>query len=381
MTSDAAVIVVAAGSGSRLGLGRPKAFVPLAGRLLLEHAVDGALATEPEPLVVAVVPAELVEATEDILGDRAQVVAGGSTRQRSVAAGLVVLPETIDVVLIHDAARPLTPQAVFERVIARVRATGSGVIPGLPVADTVKRVDDGLVHGTVDRSALAAVQTPQGFPRGPLDAAYASATEDYTDDAAVFSAAGLSVELVPGDPDGFKITTSADLQRAIGLLTGGMPRTGIGIDVHAFGGSGDLRLATLTWPGESALEGHSDGDAVAHAVCDALLSAAGLGDIGSRFGTAEPRYAGAAGRVFLEGTLELLTATGWAPVNVAVQVVANRPRFAARRLEAEAALTRILGAPVSVSATTTDGLGFAGRGEGITAIATALVRAVVPPAL
>jgi 2-C-methyl-D-erythritol 4-phosphate cytidylyltransferase/2-C-methyl-D-erythritol 2,4-cyclodiphosphate synthase len=160
-----------------------------------------------------------------------------------------------------------------------------------------------------------------------------------------------------------------------------MPRTGIGVDVHAFGGSGDLRLATLTWPGEPALEGHSDGDAVAHAVCDALLSAAGLGDIGSRFGTADPRYAGAAGHVFLEGTLELLAATGWAPGNVAVQVVANRPRFAARRLEAEAALTRLIGAPVSVSATTTDGLGFAGRGEGVTAIATALVRAVVPPAL
>jgi 2-C-methyl-D-erythritol 4-phosphate cytidylyltransferase/2-C-methyl-D-erythritol 2,4-cyclodiphosphate synthase len=381
MTPDTAVIVVAAGSGSRLGLGRPKAFVPLAGRILLEHAVDGASATESAPLIVAVVPTELVEATEDILGDRAHVVAGGSTRQRSVAAGLAALPASVEVVLVHDAARPLTPQAVFDRVVARVRSTGSGVIPGLPVADTVKRVGDGVVHGTVDRSGLAAVQTPQGFPRRRLDEAYAAATEDYTDDAAVFAAAGLSVELVPGDPDGFKITTSVDLERAIGLLTGGMPRTGIGIDVHAFGGSGDLRLATLTWPGESALEGHSDGDAVAHAVCDALLSAAGLGDIGSRFGTSDPQYAGAAGRVFLEGTLELLAATGWAPVNVAVQVVANRPRFAARRLEAEAALTRLVGAPVSVSATTTDGLGFAGRGEGVTAIATALVRAVVPPAL
>jgi len=380
MTSSTAVIVVAAGSGTRLGLGRPKAFVPLAGRLLLEHAVDVAVAAEAEPLVVAVVPAELVEATGDILGDRAQVVAGGSTRQLSVAAGLALLPDSVEVVLVHDAARPLTPQAVFDRVAARVRATGHGVIPGLPVADTVKRVDDGLVHGTVDRSGLAAVQTPQGFPRRALVDAYAAATEDFTDDAAVFSAAGLEVELVAGDPDGFKITTSADLERAIALVTGGMPRTGIGIDVHAFGGAGDLRLATLVWPGEPALEGHSDGDAVAHAVCDALLSAAGLGDIGSRFGTDDPRYAGAAGRVFLEGTLELLAATGWTPVNVAVQVVANRPRFAARRLEAEAALTRLVGAPVSVSATTTDGLGFAGRGEGVTAIATALVRAVVPAA-
>jgi len=181
--------------------------------------------------------------------------------------------------------------------------------------------------------------------------------------------------VVPGSPLAFKVTTADDLRRAELLLAAETaPRTGIGIDVHAFGGDAPLRLALLDWPGEQGLAGHSDGDAVAHAVCDALLSAAGLGDIGGRFGTDDPRYAGASGAVFLEGTVAILADAGWEPVNVAVQLVGNRPRFAARREEAQAALTAVVGAPVSVSATTTDGLGFSGRGEGIAAVATALIR-------
>jgi 2-C-methyl-D-erythritol 4-phosphate cytidylyltransferase/2-C-methyl-D-erythritol 2,4-cyclodiphosphate synthase len=396
------VVVVAAGSGTRLGLNRPKAFVEIAGRSILSRALDPVRAlAEPVELVLVVPAALQAETAHELerLGLDAVLVAGGSTRQQSVAAGLAALGAGVEVVLVHDAARPFTPSEVFERVVAEVRAGADGVVPGLPVTDTIKGTDGaGTVLETVDRSRLTAVQTPQGFPRALLESAYAAAAEDATDDAALLQGLGRTVRVVAGDPRSFKITTPHDLERAEEIVRAAAPgsaadtavfgriRTGLGVDAHAFGedpdagadaeaGTGGLWLAGLHWPGERGLAGHSDGDVVAHAICDALLSAAGLGDIGSRFGTADPEYAGAHGEVFLRGTLRLLTEAGFTVGNVAVQLVGNRPRFAPRRAEAEALLTGIVGAPVTVSATTTDGLGFAGRGEGLTALATALVLA------
>ena len=309
---------------------------------------------------------------------------GGDTRQRSVAAGLAALPDDIDVVLVHDAARALTPAAQFAAVAAQVEP-GIGVIPALAVVDTLKRVEGGAVVAPVDRSGLVAAQTPQGFVRTELLAAYARAAAedlDYTDDAALFAAAGGAVRFVAGSDEALKITTPHDLERARMILSASasrtvVPRIGIGTDVHAFAADGTLRLAGLHWPGEPALEGHSDGDAVAHAIVDALLGAAGLGDIGQHFGTAHPEYAGARGDVFLARTAEILAEAGFAIGNVSVQFQGNRPRFSARRGEAEQALSAALGgAPVAVSATTTDGLGFPGRGEGIAVTAVALVHAV-----
>jgi len=264
-------------------------------------------------------------------------------------------------------------------VIAGVRATGGGIVPGLAVADTIKQLDwTGAVERTVDRSQLVAVQTPQGFPRAGLLSAYAAASEDFTDDAAVFAAAGLPVTVVDGDPLAFKITTPWDLRRAESILAESAPtgvmRTGIGIDVHGFDDNQPLWLGGLHWPGEPGLAGHSDGDAVAHAVCDALLSAAGLGDIGGNFGTDDPRFAGAHGDVFLCATVRLVADAGFTVENVAVQIIGNRPKVAPRRILMQERMTDLVGAPVSISATTTDGLGFTGRGEGITAIATALLR-------
>ncbi len=379
-----AVVVVAAGSGARLGLPTPKAFVQLRGASILEWALRGVFGSAQAAQVVVVAPAAqladaraIVQHSAGVVADRVSVVAGGESRQRSVAAGLAALEPGIRTVLVHDAARALTPSSLFDDVVRAVEAVGRGVIPALPVSDTIKRVgSDGVVVETVDRSDLVHVQTPQGFPRAALDAAYAAVTSEHTDDAAVFTASGGAVETVLGDALAFKITTPWDVRRAEALLGGGSGiRTGVGVDVHAYDDGAPLWLGGLYWPDEPGLAGHSDGDAACHAICDALLSACGLGDLGARFGTSDPRFAEAHGEVFLRETLALVTGAGYAVSNVVVQVIANRPKIARRRAELEARLSALVGAPVSVSATTSDGLGFTGRGEGVTAIATALLQA------
>lgn len=387
MTPTLGIVVVAAGNGTRLGGSEPKAFVALRGVPILERALRGVYdSVEPAQVVVVAPDSHLTVAraiaarVAGAASDSVSVVAGGATRQASVAAGLAVLGTDVDTVLVHDAARALTPPALFDRVARAVRSTRGGVIPALPVTDTIKRVGpDAAVLGTVDRSDLVHVQTPQGFPRVDLDAAYSGATEEHTDDAALFAAAGRPVTVVEGEARAFKITTAWDLRRAenvLGAQTAGL-RTGIGIDVHVSDEAAPLWLGGLYWTGEPGLAGHSDGDAVLHALCDALLSAAGLGDLGSRFGTSDRRFTGAASEVFVRETLALLDGVGFDVVNVVVQIVAARPKIAPRRSELEAHLSALVGAPVTIGATTTDGLGFTGRGEGIAAIATALLSASV----
>ncbi|KQQ05116.1 MULTISPECIES: 2-C-methyl-D-erythritol 4-phosphate cytidylyltransferase [unclassified Rathayibacter] len=385
LAPSAAVVIVAAGSGTRLGRERPKAYVECAGVTILERSLRTVLTLSEPVQIVVVAPLELVDETTRLCAaaagravDSVTVTAGGATRQDSVARGLALLVPSVRTVLVHDAARALTPVGQFERVITAVHESGGGVVPGLPVTDTIKRVDAaGTILDTVDRSELAAVQTPQGFPRVLLDQAYAAAEREFTDDAALLAAHGHPSVVVAGDALAFKITTPWDLARAEQLLapsaSSTVPRVGVGIDVHAFDDASPLRLAGLHWPGERGLSGHSDGDPVAHAICDALLSAAGLGDIGSRFGTDDPRFRDAHGDVFLRATRELVEAAGFTIGNVSVQLVGNRPKFSPRREEAQALLSALLAAPVSVAATTSDALGFTGRGEGVTAVATALV--------
>jgi len=400
---DTAIIVVAAGNGIRLGAGAPKAFVGIDEYSILAHCLRGVFRADPMQVIV-VAPADRVgealavaHAEAGERGDRVTVVAGGANRQDSVAAGLSRVWPTVKVVLVHDAARALTPPDVIDGVARVVRETGHAVIPALDVIDTIKRVDGSRITGVVDRAELAAAQTPQGFRRDVLVAAYERATEEFTDDAALVADAGHDVIRVAGSELGFKITRPDDLARAREVIrrapensaaTGRnpenrqhlaefsgprQPRVGVGTDVHAYGGDGSLWLAGLEWPGEQALSGHSDGDAVAHAMVDAVLNAAGLGDIGTHFGTDRPEFAGAHADAFLSETVRILAAAGWAVGNVSVQIQASRPRFSSRRAEAEQALAAALGAPVSVSATTTDGLGFTGRAEGVQVFAVALV--------
>jgi 2-C-methyl-D-erythritol 4-phosphate cytidylyltransferase/2-C-methyl-D-erythritol 2,4-cyclodiphosphate synthase len=339
---------------------------------MVEHSLRAIFALADEVQVIVVAPASHLDPIDGVT-----VVAGGATRQASVAAGLAAVDPDIETVLVHDAARAFTPTDQFERVIAVVEATGGGVIPGLAVTDTIKRTDGDRALETIDRSQLVAVQTPQGFPRAQLVAAYAAATEDYTDDAALFAAAGHAVSVVAGDADAFKITTPWDLRRAELMHGSSDARIGTGTDVHAYDDTSELWLGGLHWPGERGLSGHSDGDALSHAVCDALLSAAGLGDIGSRFGTDDPRFAGAHGDVFITETVRLVGEAGFAVANVSAQVIANAPKIGPRRDEVQSRLSQLVGAPVSVAGTTSDGLGFTGRGEGVAVIATALLRSVL----
>ncbi len=414
--------MVAAGSGVRMGSTTPKALRRLAGRPLVHHSVRALLDGGAEEVVVAVRP-ELAEEFADALADlapRASIsyVAGGRERQESVARALDALAgSTAEVVLVHDAARPLVPVEVVRRVVDQVRAGAPAVVPVVPVVDSVRQLDaDG--SRALDRSRLRAVQTPQGFDAEVLRAAHAALAGSgrvVTDDASACELLGHPVATVEGSARSLKVTTEPDLALAESLLTGeGDPaptvtdspttvtttgadeaarsvpaaapttapaaplsrlRTGTGVDVHALAAGRPMRVGCLEFASEPVGPvGHSDGDVVAHAVCDALLAAAGLGDLGSNFGTSEPRWAGAAGRELLVETVRRLDGSGYRVVNVSVQLIGNRPRFASRRGESEALMSRAVGAPVSVSATTTDGLGLTGRGEGIAAIATALIQ-------
>lgn len=316
------LIFLAAGSGSRLGLGLPKALVEVDGVTVLERSLGVVSEIHPDELVITA-PRDHrgdVARIVDNTGVTAVVVDGGNTRTASVRAAMNALND-VDVVLIHDVARAWMPADVFDRVAREVADTGDAVVPVLPVVDTILVVRDGIVADSTNRDELARVQTPQGFPAARYRAMLDATEGDFTDDANLWRAAGGVVRVVAGDERGTKLTTPADLDRATGSL-----RVGLGTDTHAFGGSKPLWLACVEWPGEVGLDGHSDGDAVAHAITDALLQGAGLGDIGSRFGTNDPRYSGARGEVFIRGALEALRDEGLAPRSVSVQIVGNTPR-------------------------------------------------------
>jgi len=374
-----AVVIVAGGSGMRLGHKLPKAFIPLATQTMLEHCVSQ-LDDWAEPCrLVVVVPDGFVLPAESLLVNSTHplnVVVGGATRTDSVRAGLSTLGQDITHVLVHDAARPLTPLDVFDRVLESLRAGNIGVIPTVPIVDTLVSFDPvtKVTGPGGDRALMGAVQTPQGFGAAELISAYESASGDFTDDAAVMREAGHDVVSVEGDARGFKITYPEDLERARLLVSGGtQTRVGTVLDVHRYDPDGVLSLAGLLWPGEAGLSGHSDGDVVLHAIVDALLQAAGRGDLGSHFGSDRPEYADAQSAVFLNRALELVRDAGYRVHSVGVQIIANAPKIGPRREEAERHLTGLVGAPVALSATTTDGLGFTGRGEGMAALATAVL--------
>ena len=364
-------IIAAAGSGERFGAGFPKALIQLADRTLLEHAVSSLALVVDQIIVTA--PAGFEKQISEIVGDGIIVVTGGATRSESVRKGLAIASG--EYVLVHDAARALASTDLAARVITELRSGHIAVVPAIAVVDTIKVIDkEGFVVSTLDRASLVSIQTPQGFKTSVLRDAHASASEA-TDDAALIEMQGGKVKVITGENRALKITTPSDLNTAISFLgLSGDIRTGVGTDAHAFGQGRPMWLAGLHWPDEEGVEGHSDGDVAAHAICDALFAATQLGDLGSNFGTDRPEYAGASGTQLLQETYSLITHAGFTISNVTVQIIGNRPKIAKRRAEAIAAISAALGgANISVSATTTDGMGLTGEGKGIAAIATALV--------
>jgi 2-C-methyl-D-erythritol 4-phosphate cytidylyltransferase/2-C-methyl-D-erythritol 2,4-cyclodiphosphate synthase len=372
-----ALLIPAAGSGERFGAPIPKALVQLNGRTLIEHALLnlGPVATQ----ILIAAPAGYEDKFREILGDAVTVVTGGSTRTKSVKIALESIAQDIEYVLVHDAARPLASGELGKTIVEALAAGDVAVIPALAVTDTIKEVDaSNYVVSTPNRERLRAVQTPQGFARETLVKAHMQNIEA-TDDGALVEAMRGKVKLIEGENCALKITNPEDLATALKYLTPASAsdvRTGVGVDAHAFSQDPKrkLWLAGLLWENEIGVDGHSDGDVAAHAICDALFAAANIGDLGSNFGTSKPEYAGASGEKLLGEALNLVRAAGFEIQNVAVQIVGNRPKIGPRRNDAITKISKVLGGvQVSVSATTTDGLGLTGEGKGIGAIATALI--------
>jgi 2-C-methyl-D-erythritol 4-phosphate cytidylyltransferase/2-C-methyl-D-erythritol 2,4-cyclodiphosphate synthase len=371
-----AAIIAGAGMGHRLGAEIPKALIQIQGITLLERAFISLSKVVDEIIITA--PAGYEEQFKAIVGQSAEVITGGVLRSDSIRVALKALSPSVESVLIHDAARALASSALATRVLSDVQSGQSAVIPVLKVIDTIKEIDrDGFVRATPDRSSLVAAQTPQGFNRQVLERAH-SASDDATDDAALVEAIGVKVKTIEGEASAFKITTKEDIGQALLLLSPSNRnfKVGLGVDAHAFSSDQNrkLWLAGLLWPEQIGVDGYSDGDVAAHAICDALFSAARLGDLGSNFGVDDPKYQGASGETLLKEAFGKITSAGYEIGNISVQIVCNKPKIGPRRAEAIKALSKALGgAEVSVSATSTDGLGFTGQGLGISALATALL--------
>ena len=377
MINKTAAIIAAAGMGHRLGANLPKSLVKLLDKTLVEHAV--ANLSPVCQLIIVTAPKGYEDEYTKILGDQVSVITGGVLRSDSIRLAISKIPENYEYVLVHDAARALASTTLASSVLNQLIKGEQAVIPALEVVDTIKEVDNnGYVRNTLNRASLKVIQTPQGFSRSVLERAH-QASEDATDDAALVEALGIAVKVVAGEQCALKITNQSDLASALKFLIPDSDKkykVGIGVDAHAFAAdkSRKLSLAGLIWEDEIGLDGHSDGDVAAHAICDALLSAADLGDLGSNFGVADAKYAGATGATMLSESLAKIKSAGYKIENVSVQIVGNRPKIAPKRAEAISALSKALsGAKVSVSATSTDGLGFTGEGKGLSAIATALI--------
>lgn len=371
-------LIVAAGRGERIG-SAPKQYLPLAGKALLAHSVDALLAHPGIDSVQVVIGAGQEEAYRAAIGERPlpPPVTGGATRRDSVLNGLAAVPDAARV-LIHDAARPFLPAAVVDRLLAALE-TAQAAVPVLAVADS-------LAHGgpslgdAVPRDGLVRVQTPQAFRYDTILRAHAAwpTEREATDDAQVARAAGITVATVAGDAALEKVTWKEDFGAAETRLAARLvSRTGLGFDVHAFADGDGVRLGGIDIAHSRALAGHSDADVALHALTDALLGAIAAGDIGSHFPPSDPRWRGVDSGVFLAHARDLVSERGGRIDHVDLTIICEAPRIGPHRDSIRARLAALLRVPearISIKATTTERLGFTGRGEGIAAQAVATVR-------
>ncbi len=373
-----AAILVAAGSGSRFGADLPKQFLPLAGKPVIRHAAE-ALAAHAAILQPVGEAAAIDDRLAGIVGCLPSVP-GGETRQDSVRAGLeALLPHAPDIVLVHDAARPVIPAGTIPALLAAL-TDAFGAIPGAPVADTLKRVERRVILGTVPREGLFRAQTPQAFRFGALLAAHRAGLTGATDDASLLEAAGQTVVVVPGSDDNIKLTYPEDFLRLERIMAVSLvPRVGTGFDVHALEAGRPLFLCGVRVAHDKGLAGHSDADVGIHALCDAIYGALAEGDIGRHFPPSEAAWKDADSARFLTHAAARIAACGGRLVNADITLICERPKItphAPAMIQRLASLLGVAAGCISVKATTTERLGFTGRGEGIAA--QAVVSVLVP---
>ena len=380
--SGVAVLVVAAGRGERAGGAVPKQYAPLMGKPVLRRTLEAWVRYPDISAIQVAIGSEqqsLYANAVEGLDLRAPII-GGATRQESVRLGLEALADALpEIVLIHDAARPFVSERLISTLIAALEAGADAAVPLLAVADTLKR-HDGNAWTTVSREGLHRAQTPQGFRFAKILRAHRHyAQRNVTDDMALAELAGLHIREVAGEEENLKITTPEDFARAEMQLRArlGESRTGMGYDVHKFVAGDHVWLCGINVAHDRALEGHSDADAGMHALTDAILGAIGEGDIGLHFPPSDERWRGAPSWKFLDHAASLVRRKGGAIVHCDVTIICERPKIGPHRNAMRARIAEILGleiARVSVKATTTEGLGFAGRQEGLAAQAVATVR-------
>ncbi|QMW24284.1 bifunctional 2-C-methyl-D-erythritol 4-phosphate cytidylyltransferase/2-C-methyl-D-erythritol 2,4-cyclodiphosphate synthase [Sandaracinobacteroides saxicola] len=369
-----AALIVAAGRGTRAGGALPKQYQPLAGAPVIAHALAAfARHARVSHLHAVIAPEDEALFLNAANGFNVTHSPGGATRQDSVRLGLAALPAHITHVLIHDAARPFVPADMIDRILDALE-THPAALPVLPIVDSL-RTGDTLMTGEIPRDTLWRAQTPQGFELAAIRAAHAAAAPGHTDDAAIAHAAGLAVALVPGDEHAMKLTHAADFARAAALLPT-RTTSGTGFDVHRFGRGDHVWLCGVRVPHSAGVIGHSDADVALHALTDAILGAIGDGDIGTHFPPSDPQWKGASSDRFLAHAAGLVSARGGVIDHVDLTIIAEAPKVGPHRAAFTARLAEILAAHaplISVKATTTERLGFTGRGEGIAAQAIATV--------
>lgn len=369
-----AAVIVAAGSGKRAGEGPAKQWRPLAGKPVLRWSAEALLASGARELIVVLRPGDEAIAEAALAGlDRWRLVEGGAQRSDSVRAGLALV--SAGAVLVHDAARPFVTASHVERLLAALNGA-DGAVPAIPVADTLKREGEALT--TVSREGLWRAQTPQAFRTEALRTAYAQASGEPTDDAQVIEAAGGRIVLVPGDARLMKLTHPEDFAMAEAIAAAArIVRTGQGYDAHRFGPGDAVWLCGVKVAHDRSLIGHSDADAGLHALTDAILGAIGEGDIGDHFPPSDASWKGAPSDLFLRHAAELVSGKGGRILNVDVTLICEQPKIKPHRQAMRERVADILGLPVdrvAVKATTTEGMGFTGRGEGLAAQAIATVE-------